>query len=111
MTKRKSLGIRVVLLSIVLAGSLWSVMERTWWSDGQGANMPSGEVDVIDLAGADLRKNNLERGHLLGANLKWADLRQANLKKTNLNRKDLAGANLEDADLPFLGLAPPGDGC
>ena len=46
-----------------------------------------------------LRKANLRRVDLYGANLRWANLYEANLRRVNLHEADLYEANLRGADL------------
>ncbi len=56
-------------------------------------------LDRAILTGVDLRKANLERGHLSEARLEMANLTGANLEEGDLSRANFKGANLTGANL------------
>ena len=65
--------------------------------DLAGVNLKRQDLTGANLAGANLADANLHGAILVGANLSGADLAGANLNTANLRQADLSGAVLTDA--------------
>ncbi len=102
--KKTFLLLIVIILSLILAGSVFSYNKEQYnilkksvneWNKWRHSN-PSA---VIDLQNANLAGLNLSHAILAGANLKGANLKGCNLAYANLCAADLRKANFSNCYL------------